>query len=543
MSNVKKYILDQCFTKKGSLNNRSCLLSWWANKGDINIYNTIIDDTKFLPIDCLYSERLYSITHDIPNRQTCQVCKVAFVKFNSYKEGYYRYCSTYCSTQSMDRNDKISKSRQSIDKKKMVEKMVSTNMSRYGVKFTTQDVLIQKKTRKTKLERYGNETYNNLDKAKETNLAKYGTEYTCLAESVMAKSKDTIMNRTPQLFDSDWLIHNNKTKTLSEMSSELGVTYRTVWLAFDRLGLEPIFYRPKYNRIEKDIHDFITKELEYTGDVRINDRTIIGPKELDIYIPDRNLSIELNGIYWHSYDSRPTTVEKNRHLHKRNLCIEKNIKLLQIWDTEWIEKNHIIKDIIRRSLGLSKRVIYARNTSVRHVTSEASNKFLSDNHIQSGKNARYRYGLYTKEDELVSIMTFSRPRFDTNTDYEMIRFCSKSNIHIIGGIKKLYAAFIKELQPNSVISYSDRRFFAGESYMKLGFEKSSRSDTTIDYFWVKNNQIINRLNTQKHKLSALLGNKNFDVLLSEDENLFKNKYRKLYGCGHDTWIYRKKGEQ
>jgi len=59
----------------------------------------------------------------------------------------------------------------------------------------------------------------------------------------------------------------------------------------------------------------------------------------------------------------------------------------------------------------------------------------------------------------------------------------------------------------------------------------------LDYYWIQHSEILNRLTTQKHKLKDFLPN--FDPNLTEDDNMFAAGYRKLYGCGHDSWIYKK----
>jgi hypothetical protein len=64
-----------------------------------------------------------------------------------------------------------------------------------------------------------------------------------------------------------------------------------------------------------------------------NDRTTIkNPKtnrwlELDFFIPDSNLAIEVNGRYWHRN-------LEHRHKLKTRLCKEKDIKLIHLWEDE-----------------------------------------------------------------------------------------------------------------------------------------------------------------------------------------------------------------
>ena len=47
--------------------------------------------------------------------------------------------------------------------------------------------------------------------------------------------------------------------------------------------------------LEEEVLEFI-KSI-YHGIIKLNDRTVLNPKELDIYIPDKQLAIEVDGLY------------------------------------------------------------------------------------------------------------------------------------------------------------------------------------------------------------------------------------------------------
>mgnify|MGYP007037140579 CR=1 FL=1 len=70
-------------------------------------------------------------------------------------------------------------------------------------------------------------------------------------------------------------------------------------------------------------------------------------------------------------------------------------------------------------------------------------------------------------------MTFGKPRYNKNYEYELIRYCSSKNI--VGGAEKLFNYFIKTYNPKSIISYCDWSKFNGDVYLKLGFIYKSYS--------------------------------------------------------------------
>jgi len=101
-------------------------------------------------------------------------------------------------------------------------------------------------------------------------------------------------------------------------------------------------YPDKKNTGEKSLLDFLNSELNGKLISR-NNRTILNGKELDFYIPDLNIAIEYNGLYWHKESVR---VSKNYHLEKTQACEEKGIKLIHIFENEWLQKQNIVKSIV-----------------------------------------------------------------------------------------------------------------------------------------------------------------------------------------------------
>lgn len=84
----------------------------------------------------------------------------------------------------------------------------------------------------------------------------------------------------------------------------------------------------------------------YSGKILLNNYNIISPKELDIYIPDLNIAIEFNGLYWHSDKfivANHNMTSYDYHYHKWNLCRDKGIQLLFVWEDDWEDDKKVIK--------------------------------------------------------------------------------------------------------------------------------------------------------------------------------------------------------
>ena len=288
---------------------------------------------------------------------------------------------------------------------------------------------------------------------------------------------------------------------------------------------------------EKTVLAFV-KQL--TTDVNNNCRIFDDShKELDMYIPHKNLAIEYNGALWHSFGNTfPNNVSqmrkhKNKHYLKHKLCTEHGIKLLQINSYEWLNnhKRTIWESIISNNLGMSVK-LHARKCEIVELTSKESNNFLNDNHLQGMCNSKVKLGLRFNN-QLVSVMTFSKPRFSKKYQWELVRFCNVLNHTVVGGASKLLKYFTTKYMPQSLISYADVRYSDGSLYKSLGFDFVKH--TTPSYIYIKGDKILSRFSAQKHRLKNLVDH--FDADQTELQNMMKAGYRKMWDAGTMLFTY------
>lgn len=288
---------------------------------------------------------------------------------------------------------------------------------------------------------------------------------------------------------------------------------------------------------EIEIRQFL-KDLLPNETIRYNDRTLIKPLELDFYIPNKQIAIEFNGLYWHS---ELAGKNRNYHLVKTQKCLEQNTKLLQIFSSEWSAKSNILKSIISSKLGVFQKRIYARNCSIQEITPSEKQKFLDENHLQGNDNSAFYIGLFN-DNELVSLMTFGKRKITkASAKLELIRFCTKLYTQVIGGASKLLTYFERKYQPESLTTYSDRRYGTEGFYKQLGFELSHISKPNYWYFSTKTNNLLeNRIKYQKYKLQKRFAN--FKAELSEWEIMKLNGYNRIWDCGNLVFVknYEKK---
>ena len=315
--------------------------------------------------------------------------------------------------------------------------------------------------------------------------------------------------------------------TISDLCKRLDTQSATVLIRVHNAGLEDIVdIQPMHSKYEDEIIEFI-KEF-YNETIITNDRKLIAPYELDIYIPKLNIAIEFNGNYWHS----DVVVDKNYHQQKTLLCRDKGIRLIHIFEYEWKNNNELIKKYIYNTISDNLNTVYARDTEFKIISEDQAKIFIDENHLQKYSVATGTLALMDKN-EILEIMSISnKPRFANNIQFEIVRLCTKSGYRIIGGAEKLFKHFKNEINPRSVISYCDLSKFTGNIYNKLQFKLDGI--TKPNYIWVNDDLVLSRYQTQKDKLVKSGYGKSEQT---EDEIMKNLGYLKIYNCGNARYVY------
>lgn len=415
-----------------------------------------------------------------------------------------------------------------------------TMLRNYGVEHALQSQEIKDRTRQTNLKRLGTEYASQSieikQKVRETVKERYGVDHVFQHPEFIAKSKSTskfryggnfaqrnMSEQTKRRLKSKKWLNNQfiKGKSTSEIATKLGVADSTIIVSCKKLNVK--IPKQPVSLAEREIGAFIKSlGLNYTPNVR----SIITPQELDLYIETTggNFAIEFDGLYWHSEIRH----EKDYHLKKLQACLEKNITLIAIRSHEWEEKREQVKHRLMHILGCSKHKEYARKLTVKEVSTKDARRFLEKYHLQGYCGARIKIGLY-KGDKLGAIMTFGKPRFNKEHEWELLRFASIPAI--VGGASKLFTHFVRTQNPNSVISYSNNAFGVGSLYKNLNFEQI---DEKIGYGYTKGGKFLSRQQCQKHKLIE----QGADPDLTEREIMMNLGYLRVYDYGQKTWLWK-----
>lgn len=196
--------------------------------------------------------------------------------------------------------------------------------------------------------------------------------------------------------------------------------------------------------------------------------------EIDIFVPDYNIGIEYHGLYWHS----KWAGNKSSGYHKNKMieCEKNGIRLIQIFDDEWQNKQDILKSKLKNIFNKNTNIekIYARNCVVKEVKdNKIVYEFYNNNHIQGQMYGDVSLGLYYN-DVLVSMVSFIHSKLYREKDdtiFELNRFATNINYRVVGGFGKLLKYFTKYYAPKKIYSFADLRYVSVKDnvYKTLGF--------------------------------------------------------------------------
>lgn len=473
--------------------------------------------------------------------------------FNTLIKGYFPYCSRECSGHD----------------KKRTEKTKATMIKKYGVDNCSKLDWVDEKKKKTCRKNFGvdypMESKEVQEKFWDTLEEKYGERRPMYVPEIKEKAvrSMTAQRNTEEAKEAHrkrfWKIMYTRiteSDRLKEICSPLfsleeyhGIESNYPWMCntchneFEdnlddgKIPRCPICHPPlNRHKAEVELFEFCKDSLGEDIEIIRNNRKMLDGLEIDVLIPSLNVGIEHNGLYYHSELCKG--FGKDYHIGKTLLAQSKGIRLIHIFEDEWIEKKKIVKSMILNRLGKTENRIYARNCNVSILDNKTASEFYFENHIQGSANGKYAYGLYYKE-TLVSVISFGKSRYDKKCEYEIYRFCNLINTSVVGGFGKLLKYFIRNMNPKSIMSYSDLRYGSGKVYEKCDFKFIKRSEPGYYYLDESHKQRLSRHLFKKHLLEAELDK--FDPNISEWQNMQMNGYDRIWDCGNNVYIWKREG--
>lgn len=413
------------------------------------------------------------------------------------------------------------------------ERIIATNREKYGVDFSTERPGFSDQVKQTMLNKYG---YENYQQSRESKLQS-------MADPTKVDNWLQFTKNPAQYIEK----HYDNAPGIYVLCSDLGVTDTTIYDVLVKNECSHLINHSKQSSIEYMLIRFL-KQFIPEHRIILNSRKIISPLEIDLWLPDYNIGIECNPTATHNSSIKdPWGADPKApsyHKHKTDEASKAGVFLFHIFGYEWTARRPVIESMIRNLLGKNENVIYARNTEVRKVSGKEAMEFLNNNHRQGAASVSMYYGLYTKDNQLVSVMSFNkmRPQMgkidDSDETYELSRFCNILNTSVVGGASKLLKHFINEHRPKKIISFSDRAHTRGNLYTTLGFHEVSMSDP--GYVWVKlaDDSYYHRSSCQKSNLRNLFKDPSIDIEnKTEREIMIEHGYVQVFDSGVIRWEF------
>ena len=518
-----------------------------------DVYERIRLYSRSLHIDN-WAEMKYLYIKRIKTRPVCKVCGKP-VEFRSMNRGYKSTCSRECDLAlKSESHKKIWENYTSEEKEARLEHAADVREEHTGYRTPFADPEIRKKIDDEFLQKYGTTRYISEEGRKR--ISESHAEHRCeidkkiiksWAEKTAEEKKEINQKRDNTCLEKFGTDNYSKTKDFSEFMSEKS---KEMWN--DPTWIEKVKntclekYGTLWACLAKHVQDSNGKQisrsnkefvelLEASGITDSQFEFSLKKYSYDIKIGD--ILIEINpsythnstvGLYFHGKHLEPK--DKDYHFNKTKFATESGYRCIQVWD--WDEIGKVIY------LLLNKEKLYARNCDVREVDSEQANEFLDLYHLQNHcRGQDIRLGLYYNN-ELVEIMTFGKPRYNSKCQYELLRLCSRPDYVVIGGANKLFSYFVEKYQPESIISYCDNSKFNGNVYTQLGMKYEGCSHPRCHWYNQK---------TKRHISDNLLRQRGADQLLgttdgkgtNNKEIMIREGFVEVYDCGQSTYIWKK----
>lgn len=226
------------------------------------------------------------------------------------------------------------------------------------------------------------------------------------------------------------------------------------YLNFHNIQIKrPNSYERKHKRSSKEeteLYQFI-QSLE-SEKVQQGNRKILNGKEIDIFIPKKNIGIEYNGIYSHLYRKNESTLPKIKgrdyHLSKTLICKDKGINLFQIYSSEWNYEKEKVKDFIRRKLHLNSVVTIDNNYEI----------------IETKEKGKIKLTLVYDYSNVIEIILKSNIRHLVLDEYTV-----NPSLTLKDGFIKILT-YLKNKYNLPIYAKIDRRFSEGRLFTSYGFK-------------------------------------------------------------------------
>ena len=290
---------------------------------------------------------------------------------------------------------------------------------------------------------------------------------------------------------------------LKDLSSIFNVTNETIYKRIKQVNMESYFYVLD-SLLELQFKDFLINIKVNNINFKRRDHSILPINletgrhlELDFYLSNYNIAFEINDVDGHNIKEK----EISYHYTKTKQCLDKNVRLIHLW--EWELTNNILWNkvsnwITNNLLNQSKTQLDLEtdcNYDIRLIGKDEAIEFLNNYSLDNERRFNKFIGIY-HNNELIELLSFINDK--------ILSICVKFGYKLINGTNEVLESYIQLSNTPYILTYTDLSKFTGNSLEEIGFK-------LIQY---QNPNIISEMNTT-------------------------SKYKQLYNCGYNVYILTK----
>lgn len=201
-----------------------------------------------------------------------------------------------------------------------------------------------------------------------------------------------------------------------------------------------------------------------SSEVILNSRSVISPYELDMYIPDKGVAIEFNGVYWHSEQRGK---DKSYHYNKWKMCKDAGVDLITIWEDGWRDNREVVETMLRSKLGVYD--VNARDLTVVDVkTFRESNEFFSVYDLYGSNIGNYTAGLVDDSGDVVAMLSW----YCMDDIVHVNKYASSCAVEDgFGVLLEKVKVFARSHGCVKIVGMSENEFSVDDVYELCGFER------------------------------------------------------------------------
>lgn len=280
-----------------------------------------------------------------------------------------------------------------------------------------------------------------------------------------------------------------------------------------------------YNNLSKQEDALFNYIAEFIPSMVKRDRTILNGQEIDIYLPEHKVAIEYNGLYWHSELFK----SKNYHKEKTLLALENGVRLIHVWEDDWLFNQDCVKTWLKALLvNEDKTRIFARKTNIYFEVPVKLKDFFNSYHIQ-GYSSASKAIVLSIGNTIVAAALFNK----TTDMWCMVRYLVHPSYYVVGGFNKIVKHFTRQVSKR-FYTFADLSWVSSKSNVYLRSGMQVTSVLPPDYKYIYNGRRHHKFAFRHKKLASKLNN--YDSSLSEHQNCLANNIYRVYDCGKIKYV-------